>query len=688
MTTFVNRRAELAGARRLLTTSRLVTLTGPGGVGKTRLALRVVRGMGRSFPGGIWFVDLAPLQNPALLAHTIVQALEIGDQSTRHPLDVLRGYLSGRRLLLVLDNCERVAAECAQLAASLLDAAPKLHILVTSRQTLGVAGEHILDVHPFEAPAPEWVDSPGAGSEHHAVTLFEQRAQAVDPGFAVTPKNQGIVTRLCHQLDGIPLAIELAAARLSRLPLTSLAAGLDEHTRLLLPGPRTQPPRQRSLKAALSWSFDLCTEAERRMWARVSVFAGGFDLPAAEAVCAGDGIDTAPVLDLLGELIGKSVLIRDEYEGQVRYRLLDTVRQFGLERLRSTGEEPTLRRRHRDWYLRLAEQGDAEWFGPRQVAWFTRLRREHANLRAALSYCLSTPVEARSGLRMATTLWFYWLACGFVAEGCHWIDRALELDTQPTRERARALWVNGYLTGFSGYNPEATAMFRESWDLARRLGDEAAQAYATQLLGLAAAGRGEMVEGERLLSEALRRHQALGRFDAVVAMGQVMRAYVALGNGDVDGAVRLCQEARRVSEARGETWVRSWALWVLALVEWSRGRARQAAELAGECLRIKHVFHDVLGMAFALDMLVWTAVAEGANERAAVLLGAAETTWLTMGEPLANAPQLVESRERSEAGVRLALGDRAFEEAVKRGMDFDMEDAVAYALADHRAPAR
>jgi len=682
VTSFVNRQAEVAKARDLLRSSRLVTLTGAGGVGKTRLAMRVARNPGRSFPDGVWFVDLAPLQNPALLAHTIVQALELGDQSARNPVDLLVDYLRGKRLLLVLDNCERVSTECAKVIDALLIAAPRLRILVTSRESLRTPGEQIMALEPLETPDPEWMGTGGIGPEHHAVALFEERARAVAPRFAVTPTNEATVARLCRRLDGLPLAIELAAARLRLFPLRELAVRLDDHARLTIPGPRVRTARHQTLYATLSWSFGLCTESERRMWARVSVFSGGFDLAAAETVCADGDIDADSVLPLLSGLIEKSVLNRgQDSEGRVRYRLLDTVRQFGLERLQEFGEEDELRRRHRDWYLLLAERGDAEWFGPHQVTWFHRLRQDHANLRAALSYCLSTPGESRRGLHMAATLWFYWLACGFVAEGCHWVERALEGDTEPTSERVKALWIDGYMATFQGYNPSAMKVLKESRALAHRLGDRGALAYIIQIIGLAALGRGEMLEADTLLSEALAEHEALGQFDSVVVLGLPMLTYAAVGMGDLDRAVSLSQRCRALSEQRGDIWVRSWALWTLALVEWARGQPALAADHARECLRIKQIFHDVLGMAFALDMLAWTAAAEGASERAAVLLGAAQTTWLTMGEPQAGAAELVQSHELSEAAARRALGDKVFDAAFKRGMDYDVEEAASYALS-------
>ncbi len=680
-TSFINRRAEVMTARRLLRSARLVTLTGPGGVGKTRVALRVAREMERSFRDGVGVVDLAPLQDRSLLADTVVQVLGISDQSTRSRVDVLCQYLRTRRLLLVLDNCERVAAECGELVSTLLRAVPGLRVLVTSRHCLEVSGEHIVTISPLDAPVLEWTAPLRVDPEHHAVALFAERAKAVLPGFAVTPHNDTVVGQVCRQLDGLPLAIELAAARLRSLSLTELARRLDDHSRLRLSGPRPPMARHSTLYATLSWSFELCGEAERRMWARISVFSGGFDLAAAENVCAGDDIDADDVLDLVTGLVDKSLLIRQEHEGQARYRLLDTVRQFGLERLRDIGEEDILRRRHRDWYLRLAEHGDAEWFGPHQVEWFTRLRLDHANLRVALNYCLTTPGERLAGLRMATTLWFYWIACGFVAEGCHWIERALELNAEPTPERAKALWVDGDMAAFQGDNRAALRVLEESRDLAQRLGDEPDLAYATQMLGLAALGRGDMLQADALLRDALMRHQALGQFDANVAVCPVMLAYAAVGRGDFDRAVRLSNECQVMSQQHGDIWARSWALWALSLVEWYRGRSHEAAAYARECLRIKHIFHDVLGMAFALDMLGWTAAVAGQSERAAVLLGAAQETWLTMGQPQADAAALIESRDRSEAAARSALGDGAFDEAFKRGTNLDVNQAVDYALA-------
>ena len=687
ITSFVNRRTELTEAKRLVFSSRLITLTGPGGVGKTRLALRAARDIGPSFPDGVWFVDLAPLQDRVLLADTVVQVLEIGDQSSRSRMDVLIGYLRNKRLLLVLDNCERVSTECAVLADTLLRAVPGLHILVTSRHSLGITSEHIMTVAPLEAPDPEWMGSPRVGPEHHAVTLFTERSKAAAPGFALTRRNEAAVARLCQRLDGIPLAIELAAARTRAFSVDELVSRLDDHSRLMIPAPRTQALRHSTLHATLTWSYELCTEAEQRMWSRVSVFSGGFDLAAAESVCSGEDIIPESVYGLVGTLVDKSVLTREEHAGEVRYRLLDTVRQFGLERLQDSGEEHTVRLRHRDWFLRLAERGEAEWFGAHQVEWFQRLRREHANLRVALNTCLSEDGESRAGLHMAATLWFYWLACGFVAEGCHWVERALELDTRPSSERAAALWVDGYMATFQGDNPAAMRALEEARDLAHRLDDESTLAYVTQILGLAALGRGDMSEAEALLEDALARHKALNHFDANVMVCPVMLAYAAVGLDDLDRAVSLSQQCRTTSDAHGDLWAQSWALWLLSLVEWTRGRSHEAGGYARACLRIKQIFHDILGMAFAIDMLAWTAAAEGENARAAVLLGAAQEAWQTMGEPLADAPQLVESHERTETNARRALSEEEFDRAFRHGAELDLDEAIDYALTSGPAPA-
>jgi predicted ATPase len=544
VSSFVDRREEIAETKRLLSVTRLLTLTGVGGVGKTRLALRVAADLRRAFANGVWLVELAGLQNPHLVVDTVVEALGIDDRSTRGQLAVLIHYLRGRQLLLVLDNCEHLRSACAILVDALLRAAKGLRVLATSRQVLDTDGERAWQVRPLPAPDPDLPLPPRAGARYPALALFAERATA--RGFVITADTQGPVARICHRLDGIPLAIELAAVRLRTMQPEQILQRLDDRFGLLTAGTRTALPRHQTLRAAIEWSFDLCTREEQLLWARASVFADGFDLATAEEVCAGDGLAADVILDLVAGLADKSVLICEEHAGTMRYRLLDTLRQYGRERLRYAGEQEGVRRRHRNWYLRLAEQGEAEWFGPHQATWFARMRLERANMRAALDFCLSEPDEIQTGLRMAAALWFYWSACGFPREGRHWLDRALALDTGLTREGVRARWANGWIALQQGHIADGESTLTECRALARQLGDASTLAHATHRLGFAALLRGDLSRAVALLEESLTRFRFLGELNSLVIMAQVGLAAANVHQGDLDRAMMLCEEARAI----------------------------------------------------------------------------------------------------------------------------------------------
>jgi non-specific serine/threonine protein kinase len=445
MTSFVGRRHEVAEVKRLLTASRLVTLTGVGGVGKTRLALRVANEVQRAFPDGVWLVELAALGDPGLVAQTVASALDIRDLSTRRPVTVLTDHLADTQLLLVLDNCEHLLDACAAVADALLRACPGLRILTTSRQALSIAGEHIFTVPPLSVPDAN-VPSPAEALAHYeAVTLLIERAAAIAPGFSVTQENHVAVARLCAQLDGIPLAIELAAARLRSLSVDQVAERLESRYRLLTGGSRAAPPRHQTLRALIDWSYELCSEQEKRLWARMSVFAGGFDLMAAESICAGEELNADAILEVVDHLVAKSVLFSEMQDGRVRYRLLETIRQYGRERLTESGQEAGLRLRHRDFYLRLAQQSVSEWCGPGQEAWLARLRIEHDNLRAALDFCMTDPAETQAGLDLASALRFHWIAAASsVRDGAGWTRcwrlPAIPLWHEPMRSGSTRGW--------------------------------------------------------------------------------------------------------------------------------------------------------------------------------------------------------------------------------------------------------
>ncbi|SMD27169.1 ATP-binding protein [Kibdelosporangium aridum] len=689
-TSFVDRRREISEAKRLLSTARLLTLTGVGGVGKTRLALRVASGVRRAFTDGVWLVELAALQDRTLLEQTVADAVGVRDRSARSPLEVLVGYLRDRQLLLVLDNCEHLADRCAGLATHLLPAAPGLRILATSRHALSTPGEHILAVPPLPVPDPELPSHPEKLVGNEAIRLFAERATLVRPDFAVTSDNHGTLARICRRLDGLPLAIELAAARLRELTPEQILHRLDDRFRLLRGGSQAVLPRHQTLRAVVDWSFELCSPPEQTLWARVSVFAGGFDLDAVEALCAGDGIDRDQVLELVTGLVDKSILTReDQHHGsQARYRLLDTLRHYGQDVLRATGEEAVLRRRHRDYYLGLAERGEAEWFGPTQQEVSARTRREHPNLRAALEFSLSTPGESHKGLRLAAALYFYWQGCGFMAEGRHWLDRALARDTEPSKARANVLWTNAHLAVMQGDVPAAMALVEECRAWAQARGAVTTLAYAICVRGLVSWFSGDLPRSQALLEDALARFEALGELNSTMIKAYLALIVVAVFQGDLARAVALGQHARALCERHGEQWARAYTLHGLSFAEWVRGEVAQATRHAKESLRGMRVFSDTHGTAVLVERLAWIAGTAGEFERAAVLLGAADQIWpLVGGQPLMGFPHYVAAHEACERQARRVLGDRAFQAAFRRGNVLGLDQAIAYALGEPPQPA-
>ena len=426
LTSFVGRRGEVAEVRRLLAESRLVTLTGVGGVGKTRLALRAAARLRRAFRDGVWLVQLDQLREGALVAQAIAGALGLHGRAGA-PEEALADYVADRQLLLVLDNCEQLVDAAAKLADLLLRGAAGLRVLATSRESLNIVGETVLPLAPLPAPEARRPLTLAELARFPAVALFADRAGHAVPGFAVTTANMAAVAGICRRVEGLPLALELAAARLRVLSPEQIEARLGDRLGLLTGGCRANPARQQTLRASIEWSYELCSGPERLLWARLSVFAGGFELDAAEGICADDRLAAGDVLDLLAALADKSVLIAEHGEGGgVRYRLPETLREYGKERLQESGEYPTLRRRHRDWYEQLARQADAGWLSPQMTDRVARLFREHANVQAAQDFCQAEPGEAEAGLRIAMHVWtFYYRNAGYLSEGRYWVGQAL-----------------------------------------------------------------------------------------------------------------------------------------------------------------------------------------------------------------------------------------------------------------------
>jgi predicted ATPase/DNA-binding CsgD family transcriptional regulator len=677
---FVGRRAELGRVRAALGGARLVTLTGPGGIGKTRLAAAAAAEARRRFRDGAWMVELAGLGDSALLAPEVARAFGLLDQSSGWAVATLADSLAGRDALLMLDNCEHLLDACAILAGALLRSCPGLRILATSRQVLGVTGEVTIPVPPLPVPPEGAVPDLQSLLAYGAVRLFAERGAAVLPGFAVESGNGAAVAELCRRLEGIPLAIELAAVRLRAMSPEQILARLEDRFGLLSAGDPTTP-RHGTLHAALTWTYDLLTPAEQALWRRCSVFTASFDLDAAESVCAGDGIATDAVADLVDGLVAKSVLLRRPGGQTARYRLLDTVREYGRHRLREAGREVPLRLRHRDWYAAAAAR--QEGLSARQIQWIDRLDADHDNLRAALEFCLAEPGEAEDGLRMACDLWLYWETRGHLTEGRRFVGLLLDrAGAGSPWLRARGLWVAGYLALVQGDGPAARGLLEQALAAGGSLGDATAVAYATQFLGRAVWFTGEPAQGLELTEQALRHHRAAGDWRGtvltLVQLG-VMRTLMSCPQAAADSLEECIAEC----EAHGERWNRSYALWGLGLAAWQLGDYRRAAGQEQAALRLKRDVGDQVGMALCLEALAWIAASCDQAARAAELLGAATAALNAI--PAALPGPLGGQHEAAASRARVALGETSFAAHVAKGQAMSPSRAVAAAL---REPAR
>ncbi|WP_432993561.1 ATP-binding protein [Dactylosporangium sp. CA-233914] len=690
LTSFLGRRREIAEVKRLLSEFRLVTLTGAGGVGKTRLALRVAAQLRRDFPDGAWLVSLADLTNPGLLPQTVAMVLGIQDRSAQGLMATLAEFLRGRHLLLVMDNCDHLVDACAGFIEAVLAAAPTVRVLATSRQSLGMAAEQSWRVPPLPTPelpegAPDGAQVPAqvlAGSE--AVTLFGERARAVRPDFAVTPANGMAVARICRRLDGIPLALELAAVRLLAISEEQILQRLDDRFRLLTQGNRAAVSRQQTLRALIDWSYEHCTASEQALWERASVFSGGFELAAAEQVCAGGNIASEDVLDLVDALVDKSIL-SVERDGRNRYWMLETIRQYAQDRLTASGQQSVLRRRHRDYYQRLARTARSHWFGPGQIdqiAWLARLRGEHANLRAALEFCLTEPGQAQQALTIAADLWFFFHS-GHVSEGRQWYERALALATEPVPARAAALCANSLMAISQIDFPAARRMLGESRALAEALGDRSSLAVAGTWSGWLAMNEGHLHSAVAYLEQALAAHLALGDVMGAV-LDQHFLALAALESDDVDRAMALFEKCRTASEAHGDLWVSSWVLLHMGRAAWRLGDHQRARASITECLRIKIRLDERLAIGHCLEHLAWLTAPDD-PERAARLLGAAHGVLHAIGAAVLS--YLRADHDRCIADLRAALGEERFAAVFECAAALRFDEAVAEALLDESVPA-
>ena len=736
---FVGGEAELSRVRELLRRSRLVTVTGTGGVGKTRLALRAAAEAAAEFPDGVHLVELSAVRDPGLLVHALAAGLAVPGSDQGSQLDELLGFLRERELLLILDTCEHLVDGCAALSDVMLREAPGVTILATSRQPLDAPGEAVLQLRPLRVPDP----GEDSAIKADAVELFAQRAAAAVPGFTVTPENLADVITVCRRLDGIPLAIELATVRLRALPLRQMAEHIDDRLRLLTGGRRSGTPRHQTLRAAIEWSYSLCTPTEQLLWERLSVFAGGFDIAAAEAVGAGGALTEEQVLPTLISLVDKNVLSRERAadpglpdEGQPDvgqptgpgFRMLDTIREFGAERLHlvstrggatrrslthggparavparqaatralvrrrdlpagraqwngdDVGQaEAAVRRRFIAHYLALAELFEREPTAD-QVGQYRRLRREHANLRAAFDYALGLPGNEGAAIVLATSLFVYWRISGLLREAEYWLDQALDRCPRGSVVRARVLSTRGYVRTLLGDFAQGRADAEAAIEMAAVFSDLAAAGRAHSTLHRVFTYSGNLLDAQAAADAAA---SCLASVGDTLALAQLdlVEAMLRLQEGELDRSLESAAGGlERLPE--DEVWCTAYLLALQSLGLFLRGDFDRAWPSARHSLELQGELREDVGIAFGLGTMAFIAAGQGRYERTSWLFGASAPLWERSGRWYTGAPAFEALHGVAERVARNGLGEDRFWELNAAGAAAPLDHAIERALAD------
>jgi predicted ATPase/DNA-binding CsgD family transcriptional regulator len=676
LSSFVGREREVAQVKDLLADTRLLTLTGPGGCGKSRLALVVTSELVESFEGGAWLVALPSLSDPDLVPQAVASALGVREVPGRSFMEVLQERLKSENLLLVLDNCEHLIDACATLADTLLRACPDLKILATSREALGVAGETSWLVPSLSLPDPR--DSPPAEQlvRYEAIRLFVERARAVASSFEITEENAPAVARVCQRLDGMPLAIELAAAKTRVLSVEQILKRLEESFGLLITASRTGDPRHRTLRTTIDWSHSLLSDKERILFRRLSVFAGGWTLEAAEEVCAGEGIERDEVLDLLTHVTDKSlVLVSESDGGEARYRLLETVKQYAREKLEESGEDLETQRRHATFFAALGVLAEPGLNGGEEGRWRRRLATERDNLRAALAW--GEQHDAELMLRLAGALWKFWWAN--LTEGRGWLERALAVGNEaPAPLRVKALGSASILTSMQGEVGRGEALAREAVELAERSGDRAGRVWGLLMLSFADRCRGDHEAAASHIEAALEEAEVLDDDE----LPPFLRAFVLNRLGHEAYELGNWSRAEAVLEEALERWRRLGNPWGIGVV---LGKLADVAQARGDKVSAAALYRESLdfwwsqGDLGAVEILTGLArlAAKVRPEGAVRLFAAAEAVQRRVG--LTPAPALRAKNERAIASARAKLGEEAFAAAWAAGGDLSLEQAVAEA---------
>lgn len=675
-TSFVGRKQEVEGVRELLREPavRLVTLTGPGGTGKTRLGLQVAAGLLDELDDGVCFVPLAAISDPQLVASAVTEALKVRENPGRTVEDTLTEYLRPRQMLLVLDNFEQVL-DAAALVTSLLAAAPRVKALVSSRERLGVYGEREYEVSPLAVPEPGRRVSVDLLAGCDSVALFVERARAVNRGFALTEETAVAVAEICRRLDGLPLALELAAARSRQFAPAEMAAQLNDRLELLAKGPRDLPARQQTLRGAFAWSYDLLDIEEQFVFRSLSVFAGGCTRDAAEVVCGQQSSI------LLGHLVEKSLLRTEDVSGgQPRFFMLETIRAFGLERLLANRELDALGRRHSAFFLQFAERAEPELSGLEQAAWLNRLETEHDNLRAALEWCNASEDGAETALQLAGALWRFWNTRGHFMEGRQWLDAALKRRGGAAAHwQARALTGAGAIAFLQGKYENAIAFHADALAAYRQIGDHQGAAFALNNMGAAAGVQGHSDRAKTLFEQSLALYREIDDRDGV---GRLLNnlGFTALMDGDNDRAATFLEESFELYHSFTDNLLMIDLLDSLGTLAIRRGELQEAATFFKEHMALCRELGNTWSTAGSLEGLARVAAARAEVQRAARLFGAAEALRESIGVPLW--PTALAELEPVWSTVRQALGEDAFALALTEGRGMTMEQAAACALEE------
>ncbi|MDP9861801.1 MULTISPECIES: ATP-binding protein [Streptosporangium] len=678
----MGRKEEVRQVRRLLQVSRLVTVTGGAGIGKSRVAVRAASGVRRAFADGVRFVELAGVSDPGHLEEAVAQALEPADPSGRPDAEALAEHLRDRRTLLILDTCEHLVDACARLAQTLLESSPELRILATSRQSLGVPGEHLVALAPMPLPGPREAESVAELSRCDSVALFLERVTAVDPDYALTAGNARQIAEVCARLDGIPLAIELVAVRMRTLPLDRILGLLDD--RLWLLSGLTAGRRHPTVGATVEWSHELCTDDERLLWSRLPVFVSTFDAAAAESVCADEALPAERVLPALLGLVDKSIVIPVRRGEGTVYRLLDIIREYGAAKLLESGDRERLRRRHLRHYHELAVRGRTIGPDADQVELWGRIRRDWPNIRAALDLCAEDPAEHETGLGMAVALWYLWVACGMLREGHHHLERLLAFARPGSESWSMATLTLAYIAIARGHLREARLLLERCGSRSAP-GDDLVGLLLLKLSGTLAVIEGDLSGGEALLGAVVDRLGPGGRLPEVLLPAMVELGLSLIWRGRTAASREVFLRCRELCEERGNAWARAYADYGLGLVARAEGDAERAAAHARDSLRVKRHFSDAMAVVFCLELLAGAAADQGDLARAGRLLGAAQAGWRDKGLLRQGYPMMAEERARCAELVRRGLSRRDSDQAAREGAALGLEGAIAYALGEEAA---